>query len=139
MARFALGTFPGNPSSSPGSCRMCGVGRLRVGEGVPDETGVVVTEIWIDMEGVIILCESCARELGSLVSDPEKALLETALSEALDAYEAAVLRADVLERIVQSQREELSAMAPWKPPALATPEPELPFEPPAPKPAKAKK
>ena len=105
--RFAVGTFPGNPSSTPGSCRFCGIGRLRDGE-----TGVVVTENWIDMEGVIILCEACAGELGRLVPNPEVARLEALLTDA--RFELMQSNTDLQSAldIIKSQRAEMMLTLP---------------------------
>lgn len=127
--RFIEGNLLGRPSSTPGSCRICGVGRLRVGEGVPDETGYVNTEIWVDMEGVIILCQTCTSELGRLVPDPEKARLEVALSEALNAVDAANAVAVECRAIAASQRAELALLFPGLQAPAPEPSPELPFVP----------
>lgn len=125
--RFVEGNLLGRPSSTPGSCRICGVGRLRVGEGVPDETGYVLTEIWIDMEGVLVFCQTCTAELGRLVPDPEKARLEVALSEALDAVDAANAESAECRAIVASQRAELVLLFPGLQAPAPEPAPELPF------------
>ncbi len=99
--------FPGSPpSSTQGSCRACGIGRLREGD-----TGVILTDWWIDMEGMIVLCQACTAELGRLVPDPEKARLEGSLSDALDAVEKAVDENTRLRAVIVSQRDEF-AMVP---------------------------
>ncbi len=95
--------FPGHPSSTSGSCRGCGIGRLREGD-----TGVVVTDWWIEGEGVIVLCEACTAELGRLVPDPEKARLEASLSDALDAVETAIAENTTLRAVIVAQRDEFA-------------------------------
>lgn len=126
--RHELGTFPGRPSSTPGSCRFCGVGYLRAGE-----TGVIVTDKWIDQEGVIVLCEACAAEVGRLAPNPEKAGLEAEVATVLANVAAKDALIAQLLGIVESQRAEMALVPP--PPA---PEPS-PEPAPAAKPATRRK
>lgn len=109
--RFALGTFPGDPSSTPGACRSCGVGRLRAADESPSgaaETGVVVTDWWIDMEGVIVLCEACAAEIGRLVPSTEKDELLSLLQKSETRCGALAEKLTAAYDIVKSQRAELT-------------------------------
>lgn len=100
--RFAVGTFPGRPSSTPGSCRICGIGRLRDGE-----TGVVVTDIWIDMEGVLVFCEACSAEFGRQVPNHRAAELEAALEIANGVIATVEAQRDAALDIVRAQRAEM--------------------------------
>lgn len=106
MPRFAVGNFPGAPSSSPGSCRQCGIGRLRDGE-----TGVVVTEIWIEMEGVIVFCEACAAEYGRLVPNARIAELESIIARQRGHNDLLEQQRDNALEVVRAQRAEMTLVA----------------------------
>ena len=101
--RHVPGVFPGSPSSTPGSCRFCGIGRLRDGD-----TGVVLTDNWIDRQGMIVLCEACAAEIGRTVPNHIAAALRDELEMAKAALYDAERKVEHLTDIIRAQRAEMA-------------------------------